>query len=73
MIGVVIGLIILVVFLGIVWWAIQQLLPMIPIAEPFRTILRVLIVLLLAVIVIYVIITLLGLAGIHVPSFGAGR
>jgi hypothetical protein len=70
MIGTVIGLILLVIFLGVVWYCIQMLLPLIPMAEPFRTILRVLIILLVAVIVIYVVIQLLGMAGIHVPISG---
>jgi hypothetical protein len=70
MLGAVIGLILLLVLLGVVWWGIQQLLPLIPIGEPFLTIIRVLLVILLAVIVIYVIIQLLGLAGIHVPTMG---
>lgn len=67
MIGTVIGLILLVIILGFVWWAGQQLLALIPMAEPFATILRILLVLLLVVIVIFVFIQLLGLAGIHVP------
>lgn len=67
MIGSVIGLILLVIVLGVVWWAGQQLLALIPLAEPFATILRILLVVLLVIIVIYVFIQLLGLAGIHVP------
>jgi hypothetical protein len=49
------------------------LLPLIPLAEPFRMILRVLIVLLVAIVVLYVIVALyvivvlLGFVGIHVP------
>jgi hypothetical protein len=40
---------------------------LIPIAEPFRTIIYVLSVIILVLIVLYVILLLLGLAGIHVP------
>jgi hypothetical protein len=69
MIGVVIGLIIVCVILGFVFWAFQQLLPMIPLSEPFRTILRILVVLLVVVIVIWFMIQILGMAGIHVPLF----
>lgn len=73
MIGTVIGLIFLMIILGVVWWAGQQLLALIPLAEPFRTIIRILFIILLVVIVLYVIIVLLGLAGIHVPvGLGAG-
>lgn len=70
MLGTLIGLLLLVAFLGIAWWALQQLMPLIPIAEPFRTILRVILVLILAVIVIYVIVALLAAGGIHVNGFG---
>ena len=73
MIGAIIGLILLVIFLGVVFYCIQQLLPLLPLAEPFSTILRVLIILLVAVVVLYVIIMLLGMAGIHVPYFGGLR
>jgi hypothetical protein len=69
MIGAVIGLILLLVLLGVVWWGIQQLLPLVPMGEPFATIVRVLLAILLAVIVIYVIIQLLGVAGVHVPMW----
>ena len=69
MLGAVIGLILLIALLGVVWWGIQQLLPLIPMGEPFATIVRVLLAILLAVIVIYVIIQLLALAGVHVPMW----
>jgi hypothetical protein len=69
MIGAVIGLILLLVLLGVVWWGVQQLLPLVPMGEPFATIVRVLLAILLAVIVIYVIIQLLALAGVHVPMW----
>lgn len=67
MIGTLIGLVLLVVILGVIWWAIQKLLPLIPMGEPFRTIVYVLLVVIVAFIAIWVIITLLGMAGIHVP------
>jgi hypothetical protein len=53
----------------VVWWAIQQLLPILPLPEPFRRIVNVLLVLVLVVVVIYVILQLLGSAGIglHAP------
>lgn len=67
MLGTLIGIIFVLIFLGVVWWAVQQLLPLIPIAEPFRTIIRVLMILILVLIVLWIIATLLGLVGIHVP------
>ena len=70
MIGLLIGLVFLIIVLGVIWWAIQQLLPLIPLAEPFKTILRVLMVLILVLIVLYIIVQLLGAAGIPVYNFG---
>lgn len=68
MIGTIIGIIFTLIIIGVVWWAIEQLLPLIPLPEPFRTIIRVLLVVLLVVIVLWVIATLLlPLAGVHVP------
>lgn len=72
MIGTLIGLIFLCVILGVVWWAGQQLLALMPIAEPFRTIIRILFVVILVIIVIYVAQILLGMAGIHVNTFNMG-
>jgi len=67
MIGTIIGLIFLCVLLGVVWWAGQQLLALVPLAEPFATIVRVLMIVILVIIVLYVFAVLLGMAGIHVP------
>ncbi len=71
MIGTIIGLILLCVILGVLMWAGQQLLALIPLGEPFATILRILLVVLLVVICIWVFIQLLGLAHINVtiPGF----
>jgi peptidoglycan biosynthesis protein MviN/MurJ (putative lipid II flippase) len=69
MIGTIIGLIFLCIIAGVVWWAIQQLLPLIPLAEPFHTFVRILMVVLLVVFVLWFATILLGMAGIHVPTF----
>jgi hypothetical protein len=73
MIGTVISLILLAIILGVVFWAGQRLLALIPLEEPFRTIVYVLMVLLTVVIVIYFFITLLGMMGVHVPMVGMAR
>ena len=73
MISTLIGLIFLCIVLGVIWWAVQQLLPLIPLAEPFRTIIYVLCVVIMVLIVLYVIAMLLGFAGIHVGGFSAIR
>lgn len=64
MIGTLIQIIFAVIILGVCWWAIQQFLPMIPMGEPFRTIVRVLMVLILVLVVLWIIWTLLVASGI---------
>ncbi len=68
MIGTLIGLIFLCIIIGVVWWGCLQLLALVPMAEPFATIVRVLLVVILVIIVIYVASMLLGMAGIHVNT-----
>ena len=65
-IGTLIGIIVTLIILGVIWWAVQQLLPLIPLGEPFATIVRVLMTVILVLIVLWIIITLLGAAGVHV-------
>jgi hypothetical protein len=65
-IGVLISVIVTLIVLGIIWWAVQQLLPLLPIGEPFLTIIRVLLTVILVLIVLWVLLTLLGAAGVHV-------
>lgn len=68
MLGTIIGIIFALIILGVLWWAVQQLIALIPIAEPFRTIIYVLSVILLVCVVLWIIAALLGLAGIHVNT-----
>lgn len=68
MIGTLIGIIFALVILGVIWWGAQQLLALIPMAEPFATIVRVVMTVLLVLIVLWVIVALLGLGGIHVNT-----
>ena len=64
MIGAVVQIIFAIILLGVIWWAVQQILPHIPMGEPFRTIVRVLMVVLMVVICLWVIWQLLAIAGI---------
>ena len=66
-IGVLISIIVTLIILGVVWWAIQQLLPLIPLPPPFATIIRVLLTVIMVLIVLWVMLTLLGYAGVHTP------
>jgi hypothetical protein len=65
-IGTLIGIIVALIILGVVWWAIQQLLPLIPLPEPFAKIIYVLMMVILVFIVLWIILQLLGAAGVHV-------
>ena len=65
-IGTLIGIIFVLIILGVIWWGIQRLLPLIPLGEPFRTIIYVLCAIVLVLVVLWIIAVLLGLAGIHV-------
>ena len=73
MIGTLIGIIFALIILGVLWWGIQTLMSLIPIAEPFRTIIYVLSVVIMVLIVLYIIAMLLGVAGIHVGGAGILR
>jgi hypothetical protein len=67
-IGALIGIIFVLIIMGVVWWAVQQLLPLIPLGEPFATIIRILMVVILVLVVLWIIIVLLGVAGVHVTT-----
>jgi uncharacterized membrane protein YwzB len=69
MIGTLIGLVFFLIIVGVIWWALQQLLALIPLAEPFATLVRVLVVVIGVIVVLYIAAALLSLAGIHVNSF----
>lgn len=67
-IGALIGIIFVLILLGVVYWAITQLLPLIPLPEPFSRIIHVLLIVILVLIVLWVILVLLGTAGVHVGT-----
>jgi hypothetical protein len=60
MISTLISIIITLIVVGVIFWAVQTLLPLIPLPEPFRRIIYVLMVVILVLIVVYVIAGLLG-------------
>lgn len=69
MIGTLISIIVTLIVLGVLWWALQQILPLIPLPDPFRRIIYVLLVVLMVFIVIWVVLSLLGAVGVHAPFF----
>jgi len=58
-----IEIIVVLIIAGVIWWAIQELLPLLPLPDPFRRIINVLLVVILVLIVLWVIVGLLGLFG----------
>ena len=70
MLGAIIGIVLTLIILGVVWWAAQQLLALIPLAEPFATLVRICVTVLMVLVVVWVFIQLLGIAGVHVPLGG---
>lgn len=69
MIGTLVGLIFFLIVIGVLWWALQEILKLIPMAEPFATLVRVLMVVLIVVVALYVASVILGMSGIHVGGF----
>ncbi len=69
MISALIGIIIVLILVGVAWWAIQQLLPLIPLPEPFARIVYVLLVVVMVLIVLWVILQLLAVAGVSTPHW----
>lgn len=68
MIGTLISIILTLIVLGVILWAVEQLLPLVPMPEPFARIIRVLIIVVVVLVVVYIIASLLGaVAPIHFP------
>lgn len=73
MLGTIIGILFVLIILGVCWWAVVTMLwPLISpyVAEPFRTGIYVLLVVLFVCIVLWIIAQILGMAGVHVNTFG---
>jgi hypothetical protein len=60
MIGSLVAIILTLIILGVILWAVQQLLPLIPLPHPFGVIINVLITVIAVIIVVYIIAGLLG-------------
>jgi len=60
MIGTLISIILALIVLGVILWAVQQLLPLVPLPQPFATIINVLITVIAVLVVVWIIAGLLG-------------
>lgn len=63
MLNALIQLVIWLVIAGVIWWAVQQLLPLLPIGEPFLKIINVLLTVIIVIIVLYALVGLLSVLG----------
>jgi len=60
------------VIMGVLWWAAQQLIALVPMSEPFPTLIRVVLVVVMVIVVLWVLFQLLELSGVAtggLPSF----
>jgi hypothetical protein len=62
MIGTLISIILVLVVLGVIIWAVQRLLPLVPLPAPFHTIIQVLLVVIAVLVVVWIIAGMLGVA-----------
>ena len=60
MIGTLISIVLLLIVLGVIIWAVQQLLPLVPLPHPFAQIINVLIIVIVVLVIVYIIAGLLG-------------
>lgn len=64
MVGILIHLVVVLLIVGVIWWAIEQLLPLVPLPSPVGQVVRVLLIVILALVIIeYALLPLLGTAG----------
>lgn len=65
MISLLIHVLIVLIVLGLLWWAVTRILAVLPIAEPFKTVIYVILVLIACFIVLYM---LLPVVGVGMPA-----
>lgn len=69
MIGTLIGLLFVLIIAGFIVWAAQQLIALIPLGEPFATLVRIVMYAIILIVVLYVLSVLLGMMGVHVTQW----
>jgi len=68
-IGALIALVITLLILGLLWWAVNELIGLVPLPATIRQIIYVLLMVILGLIVIYILLYLLSTIGVNVPLF----
>jgi hypothetical protein len=69
MIGTLIGLLFVVIVAGFIVWAAQKLIALVPMGEPFATLVTIIIYGIILIVVLYALSVLLGMIGIHVTQW----
>jgi hypothetical protein len=59
MVAALINLVVVLLIVGVIWWAIEQLLPLIPLPAPIAQVVRVLLIVILALVIIFALLGLL--------------
>jgi hypothetical protein len=59
MIAALINLLVYLIIVGVIWWAVTQILPLIPLPEPIARVVRVILIVILVLIVVYALLGLL--------------
>jgi hypothetical protein len=67
MLSAIIYVIVALIIAGVLWWAVNAIVAVLPIPEPIRTVINVLLIVVLVFIVVYALLQLIGGAGVHVP------
>ena len=73
MIGVLIQLVIYLIIVGVIYWAVTTILGVVPLPDPIRTVINVVMIVILVLIVVYALLGLLpalGGSGLHLGRFG---
>jgi hypothetical protein len=68
MIGSLIGIILVLLVAGFCYWACQQLIALVPLGQPFATLINIVMMLIILMLVIWAIVEVLGIAGVHVAT-----
>jgi len=66
MIDTLISLIVLLIVVGLIWWAVTTILGVIPLPEPIKTVINVLMIVVLCLIVIYALVPLINIPHLRV-------
>lgn len=69
MVATLVSLVIWLIIVGLIWWAVTTILSVLPIPEPVRTVINVILIVVLCLIVIYALLDVVPMAGLHLHRF----